>query len=129
MAVRRRGARTEARARAGADPTGARADLEPGTRRVAGRAFEGARLRSADLPESVEEVGPRAFAGCSSLRWAIVRGPRTAVAPDAFEGCDSLRRALVRNEGQRAALLACCPGAEVQVVAAPDGQEEVAPHG
>jgi hypothetical protein len=42
------------------------------------------------LPDTVEVIDERCFAGCCNLKRVVFKNPCTAVYRDAFSGCDSL---------------------------------------
>ncbi len=71
-----------------------RCDVRPGTRTVAGSAFQYCEdLESVSLPESLVSVGERAFEGCSSLADASLPAGLTYIGASAFESCSSLASA------------------------------------
>lgn len=65
---------------------------------IADEAFLGQSVMSTVIiPESVESIGSRAFAGCSSLRMVFARR-NMEIGEAAFDGCDKLRALFKTND-------------------------------
>ena len=65
---------------------------------IADEAFRGQSVMSTVIiPESVESIGSRAFAGCSSLRMVFARR-NMEIGEAAFDGCDKLRALFKTND-------------------------------
>ena len=54
---------------------------------VESEAFRGGAFTYVLVPESVETIGPRAFADCPNLRYVELQNPETSVDSTAFAGC------------------------------------------
>lgn len=59
--------------------------------------FEHSRIKSIDIPNSVETIGPSAFSGCDSLASVTMPNTITAIGNYAFYGCGELRKLIIPN--------------------------------
>jgi hypothetical protein len=65
--------------------------VHPSIRVIKDNAFEGCRqLTIADLGKGVEEIGVRAFCGCTSLREIVIPPAIRVIGGGAFAGCSEL---------------------------------------
>lgn len=60
-------------------------------RKIEEETFAGCGFSKLVIPEGVEEIGPRAYAGCARLSSAEVPETVTAIGPGAFSGCGKLQ--------------------------------------
>jgi uncharacterized repeat protein (TIGR02543 family) len=63
--------------------------LPTGLTEIGEEAFSGGAFRFAKLPEGVETIGPRAFAGCKALAYIYIPA-EVCIDGSAFEGVDAL---------------------------------------
>lgn len=71
------------------DPCRAEQDIviEEGCTRIASNAFRGWNLRSVTFPSTLQEIGTRAFAGCTGLKSVFLPASVTKMGKCAFENC------------------------------------------
>ncbi len=78
--------------------------LPGGIRDIEEEAFLGAAAAGVRIPEGARTIGPRAFAGMTSLQYVRIPASVTAIAEDAFQGCGKITLAgdsdLVREYAQ-----------------------------
>lgn len=67
---------------------------------ISERAFAGTGIREVYVPETITDVGPEAFTGCSSLSYVRLSAG-TAVGPKAFFGCTQLNELKVSPDRTR----------------------------
>lgn len=58
---------------------------------IGGRAFYGKQIQSIVLPDTVQSIGKRAFAGCTSLASVQLSAQLKTIDDEAFSGCVQLR--------------------------------------
>lgn len=58
---------------------------------IGGRAFYGDAIRSITLPDTVQSIGKRAFAGCTSLISVQLPAQLQTIDDEAFQGCTQLQ--------------------------------------
>lgn len=64
--------------------------LPAALRCVEDNAFVGSMAQYAELPDSVQQIGSRAFVGCNDLKEILLSGSKCAYGSDVFEGCGLL---------------------------------------
>jgi len=54
-------------------------------------------LKKVVIPESVQQIGDNAFAGCSELEEVVIKGNIREVGARAFKGCTNLKKVIIQN--------------------------------
>lgn len=64
--------------------------LPAGLKTIEEEAFVNGSFQTVKIPDGVQTIGIRAFAGCENLERIIIPDSVETIAPDAFEGVDFL---------------------------------------
>ena len=72
-------------------------ELPWGVKKIACSAFEGNKVKSVIIPDSVTTIDASAFADCSNLTYVYIPGSVTKIGVQAFRGCTKLKSVRIPN--------------------------------
>lgn len=72
--------------------------LNEGIKKIGERAFAGTRLETVVFPNSLEEIGKRAFWACNVIKEIVIPEKVTVISDYAFDQCSALEKVCVQGE-------------------------------